>query len=66
MPLFTQSATRLFALSALLLGWRPQEFWDATPAELQAIIAEMMRAQGGEAPPAASDMAKLMEMFPDG
>lgn len=63
---FTQSAARLSALSALMLGWRPGEFWRATPAELNAIFVEMVRAQGGDAPPAPSDMAKLMEMFPDG
>lgn len=61
-----QSAVRLSALSALLLGWRPGEFWGATPVELHAIFAEMARGRDGEAPPVAADMAKLMEMFPDG
>lgn len=64
--LFVQSATRLSALSTLLLGWRPGEFWQATPAELNGIFAEMERSRGGQAPPAAADMARLMEMFPDG
>lgn len=63
---FTQSALRLSALSALLLGWRPGEFWDATPAELHAILSEMERGQKGAAPPAPAEMARLQEMFPDG
>lgn len=28
------------ALSAQLLGWRPHEFWTATPAELLAALRE--------------------------
>lgn len=64
--LFSGSATRLFALAALLLGWRPGEFWGATPMELQAIFAEMERARDGDGPPELGDIAKLMEMFPDG
>jgi hypothetical protein len=63
---FAQSASRLSAISALLLGWRPHEFWVATPAELQVIFAEMERAREGERPPAPGDLANLMEMFPDG
>lgn len=58
---------RLSALAALLLGWRPGEFWSATPLELQTIFAEIERARSGEdAPPAPGNIANLMEMFPDG
>ena len=28
------------ALAARLLGWRPADFWDATPAELAASLAD--------------------------
>ena len=31
---FGDAATALCALAARGLGWRPQEFWNATPAEL--------------------------------
>jgi hypothetical protein len=31
---FGGAALRLAALAARALGWRPQEFWAATPAEL--------------------------------
>ena len=57
---------RLYALAALLLGWRPGEFWSATPLELQTVFAEIERARGGEAPLAPGNIARLMEMFPDG
>jgi uncharacterized phage protein (TIGR02216 family) len=48
----------------VLLGWRADEFWRATPAELAAVLG----ALGGDEPPAASgaDLKRLMEMFPDG
>ena len=64
--LFAQSALRLCGLSALLLGWRPGEFWAATPTELQVIFGAMAGTDNEQAPPAPSDMAKLREMFPDG
>jgi hypothetical protein len=58
---FACSAARLAGLAGALLGWRPGEFWDATPAELAAILAPA-------APTSASarDLARLTEMFPDG
>lgn len=39
-PDFGCGALRLSGLSARALGWRPAEFWDATPAELAAAIAD--------------------------
>ena len=36
---FAESARELAGQTALLLGWRPPEFWAATPAELAAIFA---------------------------
>jgi hypothetical protein len=57
------AALRLAGLAGALLGWRPGEFWAATPAELAVVIA----ALAGEAPGAGTnDLARLMEMFPDG
>ena len=47
-----------------LLGWRPDQFWSATPAELAAILEAMMPQ--GEAAPSRGEIARLMEMFPDG
>ncbi len=61
--LFSDSAGRLAGLAGALLGWRPEEFWRATPAELAAIV----RAMIGDGDAAGSgDLARLKEMFPDG
>ena len=34
--MFGDAALRLAGLAGLLFGWRPEEFWQATPAELAA------------------------------
>jgi uncharacterized phage protein (TIGR02216 family) len=62
---FAASAGRLAGLAGVLAGWRPDEFWRATPAELEAV---MIALSGGEdaAPAGAGDVARLQEMFPDG
>jgi uncharacterized phage protein (TIGR02216 family) len=50
-------------LAGALLGWRPEEFWKATPAELAAVLG----ALAGESESAsAGDLERLMRMFPDG
>ena len=51
-------------MAGALLGWRPDEFWRSTPAELGAVL----RALAGDEQAASSraDFAELMEMFPDG
>jgi hypothetical protein len=61
---FLGSASRLAGLAGALLGWRPGEFWGATPEELAAILSAM--SGGEEAPAGAADIARLKEMFPDG
>lgn len=35
---FAAAALTLCGLSARILGWRPHEFWAATPAELAAAL----------------------------
>lgn len=34
---FGPAAARLSGQAALLFGWSPRTFWDATPAELAAV-----------------------------
>ena len=60
--IFGEAAARLCGAAAILLGWRPGEFWDATPAELAAMF-EMPGEHG--APPDTRVIADLMMRFPD-
>lgn len=56
---FTESAGRLAGLVPRVLGWRPGEFWETTPAELAAILAQSDEP-GGE-PLNRAEMTALME-----
>lgn len=62
---FAERAARLAGLAGALFGWTPEVFWAATPAELAAIVGAL-RGDVGAAPPDAHDIARLMEIFPDG
>ena len=53
---FGPGALGLYGLAARLLGWRPPEFWAATPAELAAALSPP-----GE--PASLDRADLTRMM---
>ena len=58
---FGERAAALSGVAARLLGWRPEEFWAATPAELAAAL------QIDEVEPVAGDeLRRLREQFPDG
>lgn len=61
--MFSDAAARLAGLAGALLGWRPDEFWRATPAELAAVFAAL--AGGGAAPVTRDELARLRERFPD-
>lgn len=56
---FAPAALALCALAARTLGWRPPEFWAATPAELAAALGLL----AGDAPPGLDRplLEKLME-----
>ena len=60
---FGAAALRLSGLAARLLGWRPHEFWAATPAELAAAVAP---ADPGPESLARADLQRLMENEHDG
>lgn len=55
---FSASAARLAGLATRVLGWRPGEFWDATPAELALSLGAQDRA---DAPPSRAEMMQLIE-----
>ena len=64
---FAAGAARLAGLAGAMLGWRPDEFWRATPEELGVILAVLSgEAGGGEAPLDRGTLARMQEMFPDG
>lgn len=55
---FSGSAVRLAGLAARLLGWTPDTFWNATPAELAASIGPSGQA---DAPPSRDEIAAMIE-----
>lgn len=61
---FADAARALSGLAARLLGWRPQEFWQATPDELAAALT--MPGDPPADPPSADAIAALRAQFPDG
>lgn len=62
--MFAEAAVRLAGAAGVAFGWRPEEFWRATPAELAALVT----ALSGEAaePVDGALLARLKEQFPDG
>jgi len=61
---FSDDARRLAGLAGAVLGWRPDEFWRATPGELAAIF-EAIAGRGG-AGASSDDLERLRRIFPDG
>lgn len=70
---FGQAALCLLGMMARLCGWRPDEFWRATPADVAAVLAGM--SGGGDGADGvgvgfgavdSGQMAAMMERFPDG
>ena len=63
--MFAEVASRLAGLAGALLGWRPAEFWRATPAELATIIEALTQRAPATEPPSQANITALMEMYPD-
>ena len=64
MTTFAEGAVRLAGFAGAVLGWSPDIFWQATPAELAAVVSAMVGETA--APPDAAMLARLKEAFPDG
>ena len=60
-PTFGQAAAAAWQAAALGLGWRPDDFWGSTPAELAGALA----VPGDTEPPSKDRMEALMRRFPD-
>jgi uncharacterized phage protein (TIGR02216 family) len=66
---FRDDAARLAGFAGALLGWSPDEFWRATPAELASILEVAAGASGAGGAGSSADPAdldRLRRMFPDG
>ena len=64
----TELLRRWFGTATGALGWRPRDFWRATPAEFFAAVDGWNRSQRGGAgsdPATSDDLRALMEEFPD-
>lgn len=59
---FGDGAARLCSAASILLGWRPDEFWNATPAELG--LALQVTGTAADAPDRAV-IEELRRRFPD-
>ena len=65
--MFSDAARRLAGLAGALLGWRPDEFWSATPDELAAVLEALAGCGGGDVQGVErADLERLERMFPDG
>ncbi len=58
-------ALSLLGLMARVAGWPPDIFWNATPADVRAVLAGWVEA-GSDADIDGAALAALMEQFPDG
>lgn len=64
-PEFSTAAGRLAGVAAWLLGWRPDEFWRATPDELAAVMAAVRGDAGAVEGVDGVELARLRAAFPD-
>ncbi|WP_010184827.1 phage tail assembly chaperone [Sphingomonas sp. PAMC 26605] len=66
MAAFADAAARLAGLAGAVLGWSPDAFWRATPAELAGVVAALRAGDAPTDPPDGATLARLQEAFPDG
>ena len=62
---FAGAAVKLAGFTGAFLGWSPDAFWAATPAELGAVVAAL-KGESDPAPPDGATIARLREAYPDG
>lgn len=60
---FGAAAAQLCGAASSMLGWRPAEFWDSTPAELALALQSFGPAADA---PDECTLEELRRRFPDG
>jgi uncharacterized phage protein (TIGR02216 family) len=60
---FGPRAAQLNAAASQLLGWKPDDFWSATPAELALALRSIGQAE--DAAIDADALSELRRRFPD-
>lgn len=60
---FDRKAALLAGQAGLLLGWRPQDFWAATPEDLAIALGALRPSESDIVD--ATLVARLKEQFPD-
>lgn len=63
---FAESAEWAAGVACAWLGWRPAEFWGATPAELAMALKGFRPAAGDCEAMTGAGLERLRERFPDG
>jgi uncharacterized phage protein (TIGR02216 family) len=61
MKFFGEVAATLAGIAGQLLGWRPDEFWSATPAELSVALRPLVTCEA----PDRKTFEELRRRFPD-
>ena len=61
---FSDNALALAGLAGRNLGWRPDDFWQATPVELLAMLG--LTPKKPDSNIAADTINSLLKEFPDG
>jgi hypothetical protein len=59
---FGEAAAQLCAASSILLGWRPDHFWNSTPFELELSLRPTTAITDA---PASDLIDELRRRFPD-
>ncbi len=67
-PAFAAQVIAAARLATGRLGWSPEQFWEATPAELVLAAEGLLGGlqDDDRRPLASDDLRALMERFPDG
>jgi uncharacterized phage protein (TIGR02216 family) len=62
---FGSAALVLAGVTARVLGWRPDHFWAATPADVAAVLVAWREGEAAAGLDRAG-LAAMMEAYPDG